>query len=294
MWAHQYDQQPNQIKCSLAPGPWTTNGPEANLFGLEPHFGCCTANFHQGWPKLNDSLWMGTADGGLAALVYAPCRVRTVVADVPVSLTVTTDYPFRDTAAVDVAPLRPARFPIKLRIPGWAKEMTVTVNGAPVPGERSDGFLTIDRTWNPGDAIAIRFAFEVARERGYKDAVTVARGPLLFALPIAESWQKWRTRGLTADWEVYPAGPWNYALTDAPLVHAEHPIPSIAFSRRTPPVTVAATMVRVPGWIEAHGGYADPPPPSPVVIAGAEPETISLIPYGAAKLRVTALPVARA
>ena len=73
MWAHQYDQQPNQIKCSLAKGPWTSNGPEANLFGLDPNFGCCTANFHQGWPKLNDSLWMATKDGGLAALIYAFC-----------------------------------------------------------------------------------------------------------------------------------------------------------------------------------------------------------------------------
>lgn len=294
MWAHQYDQQPNQIKCSLAPGPWTTNGPESNLFGLEPHFGCCTANFHQGWPKLNDSLWMGTADGGLAALVYAPCRVRTVVADVPVSLAVTTDYPFRDTVAVDVAPSRPARFPIKLRVPGWAKAMTVTVNGAPVPGERSDGFLTIARTWSPGDAIAIRFAFEVAREPGFNGAVTVARGPLLFALPIAENWQKWRTRGLTADWEVYPASSWNYALAEAPLTLAEHSISSVPFSRRTPPVTVAATLVRVPDWVEARGGYADPPPPSPVALADAKPETVSLIPYGAAKLRVTALPVSRA
>ena len=51
MWAHQYDQQPNQIQVGLNSKPWTTNGPESNLYGLEPNFGCCTANFHQGWPK---------------------------------------------------------------------------------------------------------------------------------------------------------------------------------------------------------------------------------------------------
>lgn len=293
MWAHQYDQQPNQIKCSLSPGPWTTNGPESNLFGLEPHFGCCTANFHQGWPKLNDSLWMGTADGGLAALVYAPCTVRTIVSDMTVDLTVTTDYPFRDNVAIDVSPSRPARFPVKLRIPAWAKAMVVTVNGAPVSANRSDGFLVIDRVWHR-DVIAIRFVFEVEREPGYNDAVSVARGPLLFALPIGENWQKWRNRGLTADWEVYPAGPWNYALTAAPLIPAEHPISSVPFSRRAPPMTVTAKLVRAPDWVEAHGGYADPPPPSPIAITGRETETVSLIPYGAAKLRVTALPEARA
>ena len=52
MWAHQYNQQPNQVEVSLHRKPWTTDGPESNLYGLEPNFGCCTANFHQGWPKL--------------------------------------------------------------------------------------------------------------------------------------------------------------------------------------------------------------------------------------------------
>ena len=58
MWAHQYNQEPNQVECSLHRKPWTTDGPESNLYGLEPNFGCCTANFHQGWPKFTASLFM--------------------------------------------------------------------------------------------------------------------------------------------------------------------------------------------------------------------------------------------
>ena len=61
MWAHQYDQQPNQVMCSLQKRDWTTNGPESNIFGLEPNFGCCTANMHQGWPKFAASLVDGNA-----------------------------------------------------------------------------------------------------------------------------------------------------------------------------------------------------------------------------------------
>ncbi len=77
MWAHQYDQQPNQVLCTRFPREWTTNGPDSNLFGLEPNFGCCTANIHQGWPKLAASLWMAMPEGGLAAVAYAPNEVRT-------------------------------------------------------------------------------------------------------------------------------------------------------------------------------------------------------------------------
>ena len=52
MWSHQYDQQVNQLNCSVhnKKSFFRTNSVEANVFGLEPHFGCCTANFGQGWP----------------------------------------------------------------------------------------------------------------------------------------------------------------------------------------------------------------------------------------------------
>ena len=81
MWAHQYDQQVNQVQCTINPDHgWTTNGPESNLYGLEPNFGCCTANMHQGWPKFVAHLWMRTPDEGLVAAAYAPCRVEYDVA----------------------------------------------------------------------------------------------------------------------------------------------------------------------------------------------------------------------
>jgi hypothetical protein len=100
MWAHQYNQEPNQVGCSLHHKPWTTDGPESNLYGLEPNFGCCTANFHQGWPKIISSLLMlsGTqqsnSQDGLVAVVYAPCEVRTILRGTPVHVAEETNYPF--------------------------------------------------------------------------------------------------------------------------------------------------------------------------------------------------------
>ena len=53
MWSHQYDQQTNQVGCvTEAKQNWLTNNVDANIFGLEPNYGCCTANMGQGWPKL--------------------------------------------------------------------------------------------------------------------------------------------------------------------------------------------------------------------------------------------------
>ena len=52
MWTHQYVQMTNQVECARTPHRvFRTNNEEAHIFGLEPHYGCCTANMGQGFPK---------------------------------------------------------------------------------------------------------------------------------------------------------------------------------------------------------------------------------------------------
>ena len=124
MWAHQYNQEPNQVECSLHHKPWTTDGPESNLYGLEPNFGCCTANFHQGWPKFAASLFMlsGTADtdahDGLVAAVYAPCEVHTVLRGTQVHVIEETNYPFKGAVRLTINPASPLRLSASASHPG--------------------------------------------------------------------------------------------------------------------------------------------------------------------------------
>ena len=157
MWSHQYDQQANQVICSLNRRRWVSNGPESNLFGLEPNFGCCTANLHQGWPKLVGSLWMATPDNGLAAVVYAPSTVKARVgAAGQVTIRQVTDYPFSGVITLTVTPsVNRLKFPLQLRIPSWADGAAVTLNGATVAGVTPGTFVRIDRLWNRADAIRI-------------------------------------------------------------------------------------------------------------------------------------------
>jgi GDPmannose 4,6-dehydratase len=120
MWAHQYDQQVNQVQCTVNPDHlWTTNGPESNLYGLEPNFGCCTSNLHQGWPKFCAHLWMRAPGEGIAAIAYAPGTARFQAHGVPVSVTLDTDYPFRESMKLTLKTDRPVKFPLLLRVPAW-------------------------------------------------------------------------------------------------------------------------------------------------------------------------------
>ncbi|MDE3188391.1 MAG: glycoside hydrolase family 127 protein [Acidobacteriota bacterium] len=300
MWAHQYNQESNQVECSLHTRPWVSDGPESNLYGLEPNFGCCAANFHQGWPKFVNSLFMlsGAQDSGahdgLVAAVYAPCEVRTVLRGTAVHVVEETGYPFRGTVRLTVNPASPLRFPLQLRVPGWASGTAIRVNGQPAPTPAAGTFARIERTWHAGDRVEIAFPMSPRISRWFHDSIAVERGPLVFSYGIGESWVKLRDRGMTADWQVFPSTQWNYALS----VDADSPAKSIAvteaevgesvFTARQAPVRLSVKARKLNAW-RAEDGVANPLPQSPVSSHESE-ETITLIPYAAAKLRITAFP----
>ncbi len=123
MWTHQYDQQVNQIACVKMKTPiFGTNTGEAHLFGLEPHFGCCTANFNQGWPKLFMNAFLKTEQGILCP-VMLPATLETEINGVKVIVKSETDYPFRFTGKYTVKVTKPVNFELKIRIPQWVKAL---------------------------------------------------------------------------------------------------------------------------------------------------------------------------
>jgi hypothetical protein len=289
LWAHQYDQQANQVICSISNRHWATNGPESNIFGLEPSYGCCTANMHQGWPKLAASLWMATVDGGLAAVAYGPSEVTATVRGGSVAtIEEQTGYPFRETVSLAVKLHGTVRFPLALRIPGWAGAASVTVNGAPAAGVKAGEFLRIEREWKDGDRVELRFPMTVRTSTWFNNSIAVERGPLVYSLKIGESWHKIKQTGPAADWEVYPTTPWNYALLKGAFQATEKPIARQPYTADAAPVEITAKARRLPQWtlVDDSPGLL---PVSPVTTKRAE-ETVTLVPYGAAKLRITAFP----
>ena len=120
MWAHQYVQMSNQMACETFPGKsvFRTNGPDAHLFGLEPNYGCCTANFGQGWPKLALSAFLHRGDTVVSA-VCLPSELR----DGGLHIVLDTDYPFENRLTYTVTTDR--AFTLAVRTPSFAERLTV-------------------------------------------------------------------------------------------------------------------------------------------------------------------------
>ena len=300
MWAHQYDQQVNQVQCTHNPDHmWTTNGPESNLYGLEPNYGCCTANMHQGWPKFATHLWMKTPDDGLAAVVYAPSEARFTARGIPVMVSLDTNYPFRENLELTVMVESNVSFPLLLRVPEWTAGATLRVEGE---GDRSldpGSFHRLEREWSGTTTLSLHFPMQQRVTVRYNEGVAVERGPLVYSLNVEENWTRINAdvpgRELPhGDFEVRPASPWNYGLQlpeeepESAIHFEEQPVGERPFSPEGAGMKATVSGRRLPNWKLAHGWSEEF---QPGLHESSEPlEELTLIPYGCTNIRVTEFP----
>ncbi len=287
MWTHQYLQMSNQIACERFPGKpvFRTNGGEAHLFGLEPNYGCCTANFNQAWPKFALSAFMQSGDTVLSAIPVP----STLKAD-GLTVSLETNYPFDNTFTYDVESDRPIC--LQIRVPSFAKKLRV--NGQVTPYSEVLSFAI-----PAGQPTRIHVTFDTLPmlvDRPH-DLKCVQCGSLVFSLPVSyeKRMLEYERNGVErkfpyCDYEYLPTSPWNYAYSSPFFKIVKRGISDILFSSENPPVVLKAEVRKIAWGLEdGYAAVCAKIPQSRIPLT--EAETVELYPYGCAKLRMTEMPL---
>ncbi len=278
---------------------------------------CCQHNHTQGWPYYAENLWMATADNGLAAVLYAASKVEAKVGKGDtVMVEEKTHYPFSDSIQLVIHSPERLHFPLYLRVPGWCSHAVVLVNGKKQPVKLpSEAYVRIEKTWKEGDVIMLYLprTLSVKKWPGDKNSVSVNYGPLTFSLKIKENIKKadpqktalhdshWVSDVDTSHWPAYtiePGSPWNYGLflnknhasASFEVTKKEWPSDDFPFTPESVPLELKVRAKLIPSWKIDKNGLAGSLPRSPVESREAD-TTVTLIPMGAARLRISVFPV---
>ena len=277
---------------------------------------CCQHNHSMGWPYFTKHLWLATPDNGLCAAVFSASEVSAQVGDgQKVRLEEETHYPFEEKIHFTLHADKAVTFPLYLRIPGWCKSATVSVNGKKISITPEAGkYVRIERAWKNKDSIVLDLPMEVSVQRwtANHDSASVNYGPLTFSLKIGERFQRedstktamgdsgWQKTADPSQWpsfEIYSTTPWNYGL----VLDGAHPEKSFAvkklawpkdnfpFTPESAPIELRVKTKQIPQWTLDRYGLCAVLQASPVW--SEQPvEKVTLIPMGAARLRISAFP----
>ena len=142
---------------------------------------CCTANGPRGYLAFFGSM-LGADGRAVLVNQYVSGEASVVLPETGqrISLETYADYPKNGNVSIRYREREPKRFALKLRIPGWSKVTSVSLNRKDVSDVRPGTYLTIDREWTCGDQVDLAFdysvqAFELNGHAAFK------MGPLVLA-----------------------------------------------------------------------------------------------------------------
>lgn len=282
---------------------------------------CCQHNHGQGWPYFVEHLMMATPDNGIAAAIYGACRATVKVADgQPVEIVEETNYPFEESLTFTIHTSDKVTFPLYLRIPSWVHNPSLIINGETIYADLVPGkYVRVERKWKNGDQVVLNLPMKLSQSVWLvnQESRSIHYGPLSFSLKIKEDYKrvssietaigdsKWQQNADPAKWpsyEIYPASDWNYGLVmddsqpleeNLEVIKSAWPSGNQPFTVETVPLEIKVKGKRLIGWgIDEHGLTAELPIKENQNFESATDE-ITLIPMGAARLRITAFPVYR-
>ena len=149
---------------------------------------CCSGTLPQVAADYRINTYFRDARGVYVNL-YIPSTVKWAQGGAQIELTQKSEYPYDSQVQFEVKASRAAEFAVSLRIPAWADEASVSVNGKREP-VLAGTFVTVWREWKSGDRIELELPLKArleALDPQHADTVALLVGPIvLFGLTDGE------------------------------------------------------------------------------------------------------------
>lgn len=153
---------------------------------------CCPPNIARTLVALGHYIFTPRADA-LFINLYVGNTMQVAVGEQRLDLSIRGNYPWDEKVEITINSSEPVQHTLALRIPGWCDDAQVELNGEPVCGEASKGYLHLTRAWAAGDTITLRLPMPVRRVYGnplvrhLAGKVALQRGPLVYCLEEADN-----------------------------------------------------------------------------------------------------------
>jgi len=296
---HQYLSAVNQVCATPFSNDTHFNFAEAPWRQYRPsHFPqCCTGNVNRALPVFAQRLWLrDAATGAPCAMLHGPSEVAGTWRGRAWRIESASAYPFEDALrfVFHVDGAAPLRMPFSFRVPGWARGVRLSLDGAALPDRPRPGTVhTVDRAWREGDSLEVALHPRV-RLRSDRNWRWFERGALLYAYAVPSRVVPETPGDRFSPVSVEPTGPWNLAVDEAAL-RAEpprlvrRPAAPGAFPFEEPPVALRVRLAEIEeGRVLAQNRF------TPEVPLYAHPtgamRDVELVPFGATLARLAAFP----
>ncbi|MBI5383265.1 MAG: glycoside hydrolase family 127 protein [Verrucomicrobia bacterium] len=159
-----------------------------------PWFGCacCPPNVARTLAMLGGYAY-AVGDDALWVNLFVQGTVKATVAGVPLALSVATEFPWDGKVTLRPVLANPAKFALRLRVPGWCDGASVSVNKQKVAKPVVEhGYFVLARTWRKGDVVELNLPMPVQRVAANPNVLAdhgqlaLQRGPLVYCLEAAD------------------------------------------------------------------------------------------------------------
>ncbi|WP_423603351.1 glycoside hydrolase family 127 protein [Sphingomonas sp. MS122] len=116
---------------------------------------CCKSSGAMAIEELPAIAYATTTDGGIAINLLGPGEACFELPEAGrVRVRQDTDYPFHGEVEITVETDGPAEFLLRVRIPDWADDALVTIDGDAIAAPAGD-YVRLDRRWQSGDRVVL-------------------------------------------------------------------------------------------------------------------------------------------